>query len=262
MENVISEFKKDSIPSLEIALDDRNIQGLIFDLDNTVFDTDPYYINKKEKSFLEVVNNFPVENEDPTVTVKKISEDVSKKFYDRGCQPLPVKIEYGEGLKAFYKDNYHPLMDEILDKHFDDFYDNTPEIFPEAIDLFRFFYNYKNMKFFAANSLAGDGWTKVKIEYMQQKCRIPNIPYYTTDITHPKDWKKPINDALDKGIALKDILVVGDSLESDILPSIKQGIEHLIWIDRRERVAKEVCNIPDTVEVIVVNTLSDIWNLE
>ncbi len=76
---------------------------------------------------------------------------------ERNCKPLPVKrLNMKLVLRDFYKDNYHPLMDEILDKHLEGFYDNTPEIFPEAINLFHFFYHYPNMKFFAANTLAGE----------------------------------------------------------------------------------------------------------
>jgi FMN phosphatase YigB (HAD superfamily) len=248
--------------NLQNTLKERGIKALIFDLDNTVFDTDPYYIDKKEASFLEVVSNFPVENEDPTTTAKKISDDVRKKFYERGCQPLPVKVEYGNGLRDFYKEDYHPLMDEILDKHLEGFYENTPEIFPEAIELFSFFYHYPNMKFFAANTLAGEDWTKVKIEYMKEMCKIPDIPYYTTDIEYPKDWKKPISDALKQGVALEEILVVGDSLNSDILPSIEQGVEHLIWIDREERRDEAITSCPSVSKVMIVDTLSDIWDLE
>ncbi len=247
--------------NLKKALDTRGIKALIFDLDNTVFDTDPYYIDKKEASFLEIVNHFPVENEEPVITAQKISQDVRKKFYERNCQPLPVKIEYENGLRDFYREDYHPLMDEILDKHLEGFYENTPEIFPEAIDLFHFFYHYPNMKFFAANTLAGEDWTKVKIEYMEQKCDIPHIPYYTTDIEHPKDWEKPVSDAIKKGVALEEILVIGDSLNSDILPSIEQGVEHLIWIDREGRRDEVITSLPSFSKVMIVDTLSDIWDL-
>lgn len=247
--------------NLERTLKERGIKALIFDLDNTVFDTNPYYIDKKEASFLEIVNNFPVENEEPAITAKKISQDVSRKFYERNCKPLPVKVEYEIGLRDFYKDNYHPLMDEILDKHLEGFYDNTPEIFPEAINLFHFFYHYPNMKFFAANTLAGEDWTKVKIEYMEEKCDIPDIPYYTTDIEHPKDWKKPISDALKKGVALEEILVIGDSLSSDIQPSIGEGVEHLIWIDRIGERNREASSLSDLDKVMIVDTLEEIWDL-
>jgi len=248
--------------NLQNTLKERGIKALIFDLDNTVFDTDPYYINKKEASFLEIVNNFPVENEEPVITAQKISQDVRKKFFERNCKPMPVKVEYEEGLRDFYKEHYHPLMDEILDKHLEGFYENTPEIFPEAINLFSFFYHYPNMKFFAANTLAGEDWTKVKIEYMKEMCKIPDIPYYTTDIEYPKDWKKPIGDALKQGVTLEEILVVGDSLESDIRPSIEQGIEHLIWIDRMGRKNEESSSFPSSDKLMIVNTLSDIWDLK
>ena len=48
----------------------RSIKALIFDLDNTVFDTDPIILIKGA-SFLEVVSNFPVENEDPILQKRK-----------------------------------------------------------------------------------------------------------------------------------------------------------------------------------------------
>ncbi len=96
---------------------------------------------------------------------------------------------------------------------------------------------------------------------MEEKCDIPDIPYYTTDIEHPKDWKKPISDALKKGVALEEILVIGDSLSSDIQPSIEEGVEHLIWIDRIGERNREASSLSDLDKVMVVNALEEIWDL-
>lgn len=257
-----TEFEKDSAPSLENALSTRNIQAVIFDLDNTVFDTDPYFTDRKFKSFLEVTTHFPIENELPEETARKISSDVHRKFLERNCKPLPVKVEYERGLKDFYGENFHPKMSEIIHRYFDDFYHNSPEMYEESAKLFNFLYNYENTKFFAANSLAGREWTKIKIDYMSSMCNIPDFPFYTTDINYPKDWVNPIRDAMLNGVNLESILVIGDSLESDIKPAIKLGVEHLIWIDWRGRATKEIPDLADTAEIIVVNNLSDIWDLE
>ena len=63
--------------NLQNTLKERGIKALIFDLDNTVFDTDPTILIKRG-ILLEIVNNFPVENEEPVITAQKISQDVRK----------------------------------------------------------------------------------------------------------------------------------------------------------------------------------------
>lgn len=51
---------------------------------------------------------------------------------------------------------------------------------------------------------------------------------YTTDIENLKDWGKPVSDALNMGLSFQNILVIGDSLDSDILPARSLGVKNLI----------------------------------
>jgi len=248
--------------SLEKALDSRGIKGLIFDLDNTVFETDTYYISKKDKAYLEVATKYPYKNLTPLETAQKVSDEVHRKFLERKCKPLPVIVEYEEGLKDFYGSEFNHGMTEILENHFKDFYKNSPEIYPEAISVFEFFLNYPKISFFAANTLADIEWTQIKIENMKKQFGIRDLPFFTTDIDRPKDWKAPIEGALSKGIELHELLVVGDSLDSDILPAISLGIKHLIWIDRRNAFSKIENLSSKDIDLIVVKNISDIWNIK
>ena len=157
---------------LERALERRDIRAIIFDLDNTVFLTDDYYITKKQNAYLEIAQLFPIKGLSPEEIMKQMSDAVHKKFVERNCKPLPVIEEYEQGLKEFYQEKFHPQMSEILNKHFFDFYNNSPEIIPEAIPLFHFLYSYPQISFFAANTLAGQDWTQVKIEQMKNRFEI------------------------------------------------------------------------------------------
>lgn len=246
---------------LERALERRDIRAVIFDLDNTVFLTDDYYITKKQNAYLEIAQLFPIKGLSPEEIMKQMSDAVHKKFVERNCKPLPVIEEYEQGLKEFYQENFHPQMSEILNKHFFGFYNNSPEIIPEAIPLFHFLYNYPQISFFAANTLADQDWTQVKIEQMKKMCGIDEIPFYTTDIENLKDWGKPVSDALSMGLSFQNILVIGDSLDSDILPARSLGVKNLIWIDRRNQYnTLEQSSIKQDLHV--VKSLNEVWEIE
>ena len=246
---------------LERALERRDIRAVIFDLDNTVFLTDDYYITKKQNAYLEIAQLFPIKGLSPEEIMKQMSDAVHKKFVERNCKPLPVIEEYEQGLKEFYQENFHPQMSEILNKHFFGFYNNSPEIIPEAIPLFHFLYNYPQISFFAANTLADQDWTQVKIEQMKKMCGIDEVPFYTTDIENLKDWGKPVSDALSMGLSFQNILVIGDSLDSDILPARSLGVKNLIWIDRRNQYnTLEQLSIKQDLHV--VKSLNEVWEIE
>jgi len=246
---------------LERALERRDIRAVIFDLDNTVFLTDDYYITKKQNAYLEIAQLFPIKGLSPEEIMKQMSDAVHKKFVERNCKPLPVIEEYEQGLKEFYQENFHPQMSEILNKHFFGFYNNSPKIIPEAIPLFHFLYNYPQISFFAANTLADQDWTQVKIEQMKKMCGIDEIPFYTTDIENLKDWGKPVSDALSMGLSFQNILVIGDSLDSDILPARSLGVKNLIWIDRRNQYnTLEQLSIKQDLHV--VKSLNEVWEIE
>ena len=246
---------------LERALERRDIRAVIFDLDNTVFLTDDYYITKKQNAYLEIAQLFPIKGLSPEEIMKQMSDAVHKKFVERNCKPLPVIEEYEQGLKEFYQENFHPQMSEILNKHFFGFYNNSPEIIPEAIPLFHFLYNYPQISFFAANTLADQDWTQVKIEQMKKMCGIDEVPFYTTDIENLKDWGKPVSDALSMGLSFQNILVIGDSLDSDILPARSLGVKNLIWIDRRNQYnTLEQSSIKQDLHV--VKSLNEVWEIE
>ena len=252
---ILSTFK------LENYITSLNIQAVIFDLDNTVFSTDAYYITKKQNAYLEIAQLFPIKGLSPEEIMKQMSDAVHKKFIERNCKPLPVIEEYEQSLKEFYQEKFHPQMSEILNKHFFDFYNNSPEIIPEAIPLFHFLYSYPQISFFAANTLAGQGWTQVKIEQMKKMCGIDEIPFYTTEIESLKDWGKPVSDALNMGLSFQNILVIGDSLDSDILPARSLGVKNLIWIDRRNQYnTLEQLSIKQDLHV--VKSLNEVWEIE
>lgn len=259
---MITEFEKDSAPTLEKYLDDRNIKGVCFDLDNTVFDTDPYFIIPKKRCYLEIANKFPYEGEDPEHTAQKISDFVHEEFIRRNCKPLPVKVEYLEGVMNYYKDSYDPEMEEIVNSHFDNFYNGSPELLDNGRKLFSYLYNYRNMKLMVANSLAGKDWTGIKIARMKQECEIDYLPYFTTDIDKPKDWDQPLMFMYLEGVNFGNILVIGDSLESDVIPAAQSGAQHIIWIDWRGRAAENIDKLPKTAEITIVNNLEDIFDLE
>lgn len=256
------EFEKDSAPTLENYLDSRNIEGLCFDLDNTVFDTDPFYIIPKEQCYLEIAQKFPYPGEDPEYTAQRVSDLVHEEYLKRNAKPLPVRVEYLDGVMKYYKDLYNPEMAEIIDKHFKDFYKKSPELLPHAKELFNYLFNYKNMKLIVGNSLAGREWTDIKIDRMKRECEIDYLPCFTTDIDKPKDWRNALQYMYLEGVKYSNILAIGDSLESDVIPAAEAGIQYIIWIDWRGRAAQNIHKLPDTAEITIVNNLEDIFDLE
>ncbi len=259
---MITEIEKESAPRLENYLETRNIQGVYFDLDNTVFDTDLYYITPKKQCYLEIAQKFPYPNEKPEYTAERISDLVNEEYLKRNSKPLPVVDEYLDGIKNYYKDLYNPEMKNIIDRYFHDFYHKAPELLPSAKELFSYLFNYKDMKLMVGNSLAGREWTGIKIDRMKKECEVDNIPYFTTDIDKSKDWREALEYMNFEGVGYENILIIGDSLESDIIPAGEAGAKHMIWIDWRGRAEENMDKLPNTAEVSVVSNLDDIFDLE
>ena len=96
---------------------------------------------------------------------------------------------------------------------------------------------------------------------MKKMCGIDEIPFYTTEIENLKDWGKPVSDALNMGLSFQNILVIGDSLDSDILPARSLGVKNLIWIDRRNQYnTLEQSSIKQDLHV--VKSLNEVWEIE
>lgn len=256
------ECEKELTPTLEGFLDTRNIQGVCFDVDNTVFATDLYFAIRRDECYLEIAQNFPYPNEDPQKTTKNISDFVHQLYIESNRKVFNVNDLYFEGLKNYYKDLYDPKMGEIFHNYFRDFYEKSPDFLPDAKELFSYLSNYKNMKLMVGNSLAQREWTDIKIEKMKRECGINRIPYFTTDIDKPKDWTEALQFMRSEGLEHGNILAMGDTLETDIIPAIEVGFKHIIWIDWRGRATENIHKLPDTAEVVVVNNLEQIFDLE
>jgi FMN phosphatase YigB (HAD superfamily) len=105
-------------------------------------------------------------------------------------------------------------------------------------------------------------WTEIKVnwirkEYEKMYSKDLSLPFFTTDITQTKDsngWKK-VADIFN--LDIKNTLVVGDSLKSDILAAIQAGYVNLVHLSTKE----EHIDIPKDINLKVVDGIGDILNL-
>ncbi len=225
---------------LEHLLKQNNIEGILFDLDDTLISTYETMVNQwKVNSALMIA--YLKDNYDYEIEFKKFldiyhkteieeykSGDVSfiSRFPDivRGLsRTLEVDIKQQE-----FIDHFLPYIAKI--------YDETPEPFDGALECLHSLRNFTVL----ICTHSGDEWTKLKIDYLRdlyfkkfhQELNVLTHSINLNKAKDSKEWGKAIQLT---GIKASDLIAVGDSFNSDILPAIEAGIEHLVWITKNSK---------------------------
>ncbi len=241
----------------------NKIENVLFDMDNTLMDTDIYYQENMINTTQEVVEitlNIPEEKQ--VEMAKEIYSFARKIFIENG---LPVLIDNRtkEVIEAYFK-TYNILYDEEkisnhIKQSYKDFYKTAPLIFPSTLDKLHSI-NELGIKI-GVYSHAQHDWTEIKIEkikdeYKKKYNKEIVLPFFTTEITNLKDyqgWKKA---GEYHSFILQNTLVVGDSLTSDIYPAIEAGYMHLIYLSH----GREVPEFKTISKVYITNDISTLFS--
>lgn len=244
---------------------ENSIKYVLFDMDRTLVDTGPYFNKRMSKAVLEIVKDI---FKNKTLTrQKEITQnilDISTNLYKETHTPMLVNKLTLFAIETYLSKeniNYNKKdIESFLKKHYKDFYDFSPSLFPYTVKTLN---QIKKLNVnIGVYSHAQYQWTKRKIdrikkEYKQTYNSDLNLSFYTTDINDSKDstgWEKA---AQHLKFPIKNTLVVGDSLTSDIYPAIDAGFKYLVYLFH----SNEVPKIETDAHVFLtknVGTISDI----
>jgi beta-phosphoglucomutase-like phosphatase (HAD superfamily) len=219
----------------------QGIDSVIFDMDSTLVDTDPYYIDKMiEISLMCVIELFPNESKEKHT---KLTEEIlllSGEIHRRKDNPLLITDLSVQSFEEYMQKNGEDLTKErmnvikrMIKEYFKDFYTNSPVIFPDTIKILNLVESVGIP--IGIYSHAQVEWTKVKIEYIKREYRKRykkeiELPFFTTDINEQKNNDGWVLAAKNLGFNLERSLVVGDNFKADIEAAISGGCKNLIHI--------------------------------
>ena len=253
-----TEFEKDSAPSLENFLRERNLDTVAFDIDNTLLATHEYY----RQALYEIGMDVAERN-----TTSRRAEDIATEFiqivldeYKRGnYRPILMDEQCESALRRHFGDSLDPNLLQIVNDLLEDFYTTSPQIYEATPHVLQVIKSLGAE--IVLHSHAQEEWTRIKAEDLSFAVGF-TLPYLATDITEEKDsssWLRALQ-LIDRDIS--KTLVIGDSFTSDILPAIHAGCKHLVWIDYYGTGIPQNVEIPSDVEIVVVKNIQEILKLK
>lgn len=227
----------------------RKISSVIFDMDNTLVDTRPYYIkvmNSAGSVISKTINKYTENPMDEVFVMERVNE-IAFDTYNKDSKPRLITDQYVSATKAFLKEiklsSKTKQIVKTVDTLFDDFYNQPPNLYPSTLRILNIIDSTEDINI-SIYSHAQHNWTKIKVEKIQElykkkyKKQI-ELKFVTTPIEESKDslgWKRAA-EIVDT--TLENSLVIGDNWHADILPAVYAGCKNLIWINRKRSLTKE-----------------------
>mgnify|MGYP000993630546 CR=1 FL=1 len=257
--------KENTVERVERVLnycEKNDIEDIVFDLDGTLVDTDPYF--KKE-----IVTGAGLLAWQLNIYGNGLGEEVysnAVKIHKERNHPTLVDVITLSALERYVTENgleeiYTKRKEGIeifIKRYFKDFYKKSPQIFPNTLEAINTFSNINRR--ISTHSIAQVGWTEVKVKEIKKQylCKYGteiDIPFYATDINSKKDeiaWRYSQKNL--RFDFLKS-LIVGDDYYADILPSYNLGCRNLVYINRKGHIPTDM---PE--DIVVVKDIGDIFD--
>ena len=209
----------------------EEIKSVIFDLDDTLFETGVYY-----RVNMLTMASFAAEmigDNTPQIAEKIVQEGVD--VHKKNARPVLLNELMKEALKGIYGENipHQGHIHNYLDHMVEEFYKGVPKLFPGTLPVLEMLDSMGIA--IGIHSHAQTEWTERKVEYIK-KCffdtyqREINIQFHSTPIDGKKDslgWSEAIQKF---GFNPKTTLVVGDNLKDDILAAQEVGIGYVVLV--------------------------------
>ena len=251
------EFEKDSAPSLEKFIQERDIKHVVFDIDNTLLDTDKYYYDSLSSVAKYIAENYLPGKPDPEEVFKDLQKIGYRRFKESGFKPTPYAPRVIGSVSEYLGEAVGEEITNSVRELLANFYTQSPKPYEETAKILNIL-NSIGVKL-ALHSHAQEDWTMMKVDMLEKLSELNFDSMFATDISKDKDeeaWLRVFNDS---GYDIEKTLVVGDSLKSDIYPAINIGVRYLVWIDRFDYGLPE--DMPEDIEVMVIRKLSEIENI-
>ncbi len=236
--------------NVEKIFNNKKIKFVLFDMDRTLVDTAAYFDEEMINAIINIVAK--IHPEMPLKKQIKISKEILKlanDIYKRDKAPTLVdSLTLDAIVQYFDKKNINIDRTEIsksLKSLYKEFYITSPLPFPYTLSTLNKI-NRLGIKM-GVYSHAQKGWTKIKVANIKNKYKkrfpIPlKLPFFTTKITDSKDKQGWVDAGKHFNIDLRNTLVVGDSLTSDIYPAMDAGYGYLLYLYHKKRANKITSN--------------------
>lgn len=246
---------------------DKNIKYVLFDMDSTLVDTSTYFTEEMIKVISKsICIIFPDIDEDKRNEISNEIREICRSIHRANGVPMLVyELTYKGILKYFnqnkIKYNQKRKVKIFIKEQYFNFYLTSPYLYPSTLSVLNEISNCEIPIF--VYSHAQTEWTQIKIdeirkEYTKRYNKDINIPFFTTDIKDTKDRTGWGNAAKYHNINIKETLVVGDSISSDILPAIEAGYINLIYITNNKEIEK--LDIDSNINFKIVNNIGEIFD--
>ncbi len=206
----------------KIQIDFNNINAYLFDLDDTLIETHPIFVDKMAFACEFISNAKGLNLKDVS---KKIDSVIDEAFKIVAVNPKKLWDYVIESIKIEYGLNSSELA-KVLEIFFS-IYDEKPNVFEGSIELLEFLNNENKAVILVTH--AERDWTVFKLESTGLNKYIKNI--YLADVNEYKN-ERHWNEAGQKYNAEKEkSCIVGDSINGDILESLKAGYKNHVLIN-------------------------------
>jgi FMN phosphatase YigB (HAD superfamily) len=259
------EFEKDSAPLLEY-LQQRNIQAVAFDIDNTVLDTRAQFHKTLYGLGLEISQELPVEiapcySEEIS---RQIENEVYAVYYKNKRKPVLIGKQYEVALTNYLNElnlgDITEEMREVITFYQERHYKNSPKAYSSVKETLELILSSGREVVF--NSHAQDDWTQLKIQYIASLVDgIDTFPYVAVpidDSKSPESWLQAYSKVNTKP---ENTMTVGDNFYADIIPAIEAGCKSVVWINSGGYLLPEDFALLEDVDLFIIENIEELKNL-
>ncbi len=232
--------------NIEGIFNNKKIKFVLFDMDRTLVDTATYFDEEMTNAIINIVAkihpDFPLKKQ---IKITKEILKLANEIYKRDKTPTLVDSLTLDALDLYFKKKNIKIKKADISKSlkslYKEFYITSPLTFPYTVKTLHKI-NRLGIKM-GVYSHAQKGWTKVKIatikkEYLNRFQINLRLPFFTTKITDSKDKKGWINAGKHFNLNLKNTLVIGDSLSSDVYPALEAGYGYILYLSHNNKKEK------------------------
>lgn len=259
------EFEKDSAPLLEY-LQQRNIQAVAFDIDNTVLDTREQFHETLYALGLEIPEEFPIEISPCYYEEisRQIENEVYAVYYNNRRKPVLIKEQYEKALANYLNElNLGDVTDGMRERimfYQEKHYANPPKAYSSTKEILELILSSGREVVF--NSHAQDDWTQIKIQYIASLIDgVDTFPYVAVPIDDnksPESWLEAYSKVNTRP---ENTLTVGDNFYADIIPAIEAGCKSVAWINAGGYELPTDFVLPEGVHLFIIGGIEELKNL-
>lgn len=213
----------------------KEIKGIVFDLDGTFIDTYNLMLEYQRKNSIKIVNyiNKKYKQNINTQEFIKIFNQTEREEYTAGNVSFILK--FPDIIKKICMTlNLEIDQEELIDRFILDvgsIYYMTPEPFEGALETLHRFGFTK----IVICTHSGKDWSILKTDYLNKLYKEKynenlNFKLHYIPLDKPKDSNEWIKAYEEINEQPRNLIAVGDSFNSDILPAAKAEYKNLVWI--------------------------------